>query len=103
VSSKGRLFFENRNRRSGTKGTGGGTAQVAPGTANVRFEGNRLVITRQYLRGAINVVVSFSSDFSTCSVTTAVGRLAAAPIKMRLYDGEIAEIVDASSSPAVVR
>jgi hypothetical protein len=101
VSSKGRLFFRNVIQRAGVGqgGRAGETNQRDPGTRGVRFEGNRLVITRPYARGAINIAISFSPDFATCSVAATIGRLAGAPIKMRLSNGENVEIVDARTAP----
>ena len=86
VSSAGRVFVKSVARGSGG---GGKTEEIAPGSSNtsLSFKGNTLVGHAIFAGFARQVVVSFDSAFSSCTVNVTYGR-SGGPRTWKSYDGQ---------------
>jgi hypothetical protein len=109
VSSAGRIF----QRSSRSAGGRSRSAEKEPdkprqGGGEVhtnRFEGNKLVIMNSYAEGAVRMVVSFDSAFSTCTVDVLLGKESGGTVKRKGLDGVVREIMsyDISDKSCTIR
>jgi hypothetical protein len=97
VSSSGRLFV--RCRTAAGKFSRG--ADVAPGEghANFSFQGSRLVGIVPFVEGARQVTVTFDASFSSCTASIIEGHSAGGVIRWIGSDGEMYEVISATTSP----
>ena len=96
VSSSGRLFV--RWRTASGKFSRG--ADVAPGEghANFSFHGDRLVGVIPFKSGARQITVIFDASFSRCTASIIEGHSAGGVIRWIGSDGEMYEIISATTS-----
>ena len=97
VSSSGRLFV--RWRTSAGKFSRGEDVAPGKGHAKFSFQGNRLVGIVPFVQGARQVTVTFDASFSTCTASIIEGHTAGGMIRWIGSDGEIYEVISATTSP----
>jgi hypothetical protein len=100
ISSTGRIFQRTSRldgRRSRTADNEPDKPRLAGGEVHTnRFEGNKLVIMNSYAEGAVRMVVSFDSAFSTCTVDVVLGKQGGGTIRRRGLDGVMREILSSN-------
>lgn len=69
VSSQGRIF----NRHNDQEGRNTASKDRGPGVANMRFSGSKLIGVAQHESGATQLVISFSSDYRSCTIDVVAG------------------------------
>ena len=69
ISSQGRIF--ERSDRQENRNTG--SRERAPTESRFRLGGNQLVGTFEHVSGATRIIVTFDSDFRTCSANLVTG------------------------------
>jgi hypothetical protein len=96
VSTAGRLFI----RRTGqirqlqrTKDVEPDAMTTPEGSRDVRFEGNRLVLTRSHYRGATQLTIDFGPGFTSCTMKVVSGKEGGAPIVWRGLNGMPFEVI----------
>jgi hypothetical protein len=96
VSTAGRLFIRSTaqvRRLQRTKDVEPGTSTTPEGQLDMRFEGNRLVMTRAHYSGASQLTIDFGPGFTTCMMTIVNGKERGAPIVWRGLDGGSYEVI----------
>ena len=88
ISDAGRLFSKREAFRGSSSQTGHGDPEQ---TARAfRFEGNRLIGTRQQLGGgATQLTISFDQGFQSCTASVQHGRESGKPYQWRGLQGEL--------------
>lgn len=104
ISDKGRLFV--RERRLDGSGKMLNVEEREPGNntnftgnaSSLRFDRNQLVAITGQIDGANITRVSFSPDFSSCSMTWGAGKSRTGRVTWKGSDGNTYELVSATSS-----
>lgn len=96
VSSAGRLF--RRYRDSVGPYNTGGDVTPGKGSASFGFHGDRLIGVIPWASGALQIIVTFDSSFSSCTASTIEGREASGVIRRQGPDGVMYEVTSASMS-----
>jgi hypothetical protein len=97
VSTTGRLFMR------GTVSRGGLTAQRDrdPGASGadfqVRWAGNRLLMSGSFIKGAAQESVDFDADYRSCSLSVVMGKQNGEPIVWRsALNGQVYQIISSN-------
>jgi len=100
VSSEGRLFMRHTvtSMAAGRIQRGGDFEPGAGRGGSFAFQGNRLVGTIPMAAGAIQMIATFDSGFTSCTATVVEGRTAGGAIRRRAPNGEMVEITSVSNS-----
>jgi hypothetical protein len=97
VSTAGRLFIRRTaqiRQLQRTKDVEPGTTTTPEGQVDMRFQGNRLVLTRTHYSGATQLTIDFDPGFTTCTMKVVSGKEAAgAPIVWRGMNGRPFEVI----------
>jgi hypothetical protein len=108
VSTAGRLFIRRTGQVRGlqrTKDVEPDVKTTPEGSRDMRFDGNRLVLTSSQYSGATQLTIEFGPGFSTCTMKVVSGKEGGAPIVWRGLDGISYEVISntVTSSSCEVR
>jgi hypothetical protein len=88
ISDAGRIFSKRESWRGSSSQTGHGSPEQT--ASAFRFEGNRLIGTRQQLGGgASQLTISFDQGFQNCTASVQYGRESGKPYQWRGLQGEL--------------
>jgi hypothetical protein len=96
VSTVGRLFIRatgQTRRLQRTRDVEPDANTTPEGRRDMRFEGNRLVLTRAHYSGASQLTIDFGPGFTTCTMKVISGKEGGAPIVWRGLDGTPYEVI----------
>ncbi len=65
--------------------------------AEIRFDGGKLVGIQQFARGAGQIVATFNSSFSSCTLSVVYGRIGGSALRVRALDGKMYDVQSISA------
>ena len=98
VSSADRAFSRLTSGNVGSSDQGGGSKDAkAFATRVVSFAGQRMTASNTFISGgARQIAASFDAAFSGCTGSVVIGRSGSGPIKQKLMDGGVTELLSVS-------
>ena len=91
ISSAGRQFTRYSRSSSGyTRGADfepGSKRSMSGGAQEARFQGNQLITSYEWYSGASQLIATFDANFSSCTLSIAVGKSGGAALRAKGPDG----------------